>query len=513
MSALSSQFSSPLVRRFSASSCRIHTLCFLCLAVTLLILISTFCGLLSEILCYIVYAICFICISYKFYHFIYGYMNNMQYTSIDLTNLIDSIDVAIVKLLRKNINLLFIASSDLCCYGILHNLMHNPASRSTINVYFQLYNPMRELIPSYTIIIALYKEAEVAEQCAQSILNIEYPKNKLQIIFMLEEDDIETCTKLHSLDLPACCSIMIAPHGTPKTKARACNIALSHAQNDIISLYDAEDIPDALQLIKVSALMTAYPDIACVQCMLGYYNAERNTLTYMFALEYEGLFNHILVSMSKFGTYIPLGGSSNHIRRDVILALGGWDPFNVTEDAELGACLAINNYKTRVLNSYTLEEAPGSIVAWLKQRSRWIKGHFYTYICYLRSFAFRKSAITCTAMHCFIGLPSIILLMTIIFAIISITNFALYKTINSNLKVYISFYILLTYLVSYLIQGYYSGKNIRTMRKPQFTKYIWLIYPMYFILHNIAGVIALYDIVMKPFLWRKTQHNAIAKVQ
>lgn len=71
---------------------------------------------------------------------------------------------------------------------------------------------------------------------------------------------------------------------------------------------------------------------------------------------------------------IPLGGTSNHLRRSVLDEIGGaWDPFNVTEDADLGVRIAESGYRTAVLNSTTLEEANSDTINWIRQRSRWYK--------------------------------------------------------------------------------------------------------------------------------------------
>src|SRR3712207_2901983 len=81
----------------------------------------------------------------------------------------------------------------------------------------------------------------------------------------------------------------------------------------------------------------------------------------------------------------PLGGTSNHIRRDLLLSVGGWDPYNVTEDADLGVRLARCGLKVAVLGSTTLEEANSDFVNWVKQRSRWYKGYLMTLLVHLRS--------------------------------------------------------------------------------------------------------------------------------
>lgn len=104
----------------------------------------------------------------------------------------------------------------------------------------------------------------------------------------------------------------------------------------------------------------------------------------LFAIDYCLWFDYLLPSLERLGAPVPLGGTSNHFRRDALLAAGGWDPFNVTEDADLGIRLAREGYHVGTLASTTYEEAPSCLAAWLSQRSRWMKGYLQTYLVHNR---------------------------------------------------------------------------------------------------------------------------------
>ena len=56
----------------------------------------------------------------------------------------------------------------------------------------------------------------------------------------------------------------------------------------------------------------------------------------MFTLEYTFWFDYMLPGLERLRLPIPLGGTSNHFRTATLRDLGGWAPFNVTEDAHLG---------------------------------------------------------------------------------------------------------------------------------------------------------------------------------
>ena len=63
-----------------------------------------------------------------------------------------------------------------------------------------------------------------------------------------------------------------------------------------------------------------------------------------------------------------------HFRRAALDEVGGWDAYNVTEDAELGVRLARYGYRTGVITRPTWEDAPETLAVWLPQRIRWFKG-------------------------------------------------------------------------------------------------------------------------------------------
>jgi cellulose synthase/poly-beta-1,6-N-acetylglucosamine synthase-like glycosyltransferase len=189
-----------------------------------------------------------------------------------------------------------------------------------------------------------------------------------------------------SLTLPSSIEVIVVPHAMPKTKPKACNHGLRAARGEFLVIYDAEDRPDRDQLRKaVAAFRRLPPGIACLQAKLNYYNPYQNVLTKWFTLEYSALFDLILPGLHHLGMPIPLGGTSNHFRTSVLRELGGWDPFNLTEDCDLGMRLHRHGWRTQVLDSTTWEEANSRLGNWVRQRSRWVKGFIQTHFVHIRS--------------------------------------------------------------------------------------------------------------------------------
>ena len=195
--------------------------------------------------------------------------------------------------------------------------------------------------PHYTILCPLYKEARVVPQFVSAMQALDYPPEKLQILFLTEVDDVATRQAIHALALPQHFKVVTVPDGSPRTKPRACNYGLMQATGQYVVIFDAEDIPEPTQLKKaVLAFANHGPKLACVQAKLNFYNPQQNLLTRWFTAEYSLWFDLTLPGLQRAGFALPLGGTSNHFPTQVLRALGGWDAFNVTEDCDLGLRLA-----------------------------------------------------------------------------------------------------------------------------------------------------------------------------
>ncbi len=240
-------------------------------------------------------------------------------------------------------------------------------------------------LPTVTILLPLYDEAASLGPLSAAIDRLDYPPGKIDAKLLLEEDDAETIAAARGLGLDRKYDMVILPPTEPRTKPKACNHALYLARGELIVIYDAEDMPEADQLRKTAAVFAQTPpEVACVQARLNYYNAGENWLTRLFALEYALWFDSLLPALERIGAPIPLGGTSNFFRTEILRAIGGWDPFNVTEDADLGMRLARCGYRTTIVDSTTFEEANSRVGNWTRQRSRWMKGYLQTWLVHMR---------------------------------------------------------------------------------------------------------------------------------
>jgi glycosyltransferase XagB len=369
----------------------------------------------------------------------------------------------------------------------------------------------RDLLPTISILVPAYKEPQVLPNLIGYLSALDYPSNRLEIKLLLEEDDHETLAAAAALHLSAPFQVIVVPPIGPRTKPKALNYALLGCRGDIVCIFDAEDRPEPKQLLKVAATFAKLGErVGCVQAELAYYNANENLITRWFAVEYRMWFTQFLPALSRLNAAIPLGGTSNYIRRDLLIKMGAWDPYNVTEDADLGIRLRRCGYTVAVLDSVTYEEANTDFVNWVKQRSRWYKGYLQTWLVHMRH---PRQLIK------EIGLP----------AFIRFNLFVGGTPILAMLNPFSWALILLWFLLQphFIIEimpapVYYSGLfgwlfgnfalyYLNLMAAYEFDEekvfLAALRLPAYWVMMAIAAFKALLQLVFNPAYWEKTQHG------
>lgn len=372
-------------------------------------------------------------------------------------------------------------------------------------------------LPVYTILVPLYREAESLPYILASLGKLDYPRAKLDVKLVLEQDDEETYRAALALKPAWHFDIVRVPPSQPRTKPKACNYALRFARGEFITIYDAEDEPNPMQLKAAIAAFSALPeDIACLQARLNYYNAADNMLTRWFAIEYAILFARLLPGLERAGIPIPLGGTSNHISRERLQQLGEWDPYNVTEDADLGIRLASHGYRTAMLDSLTLEEAPAQLGPWLRQRSRWIKGYMQTWLVHMRApgaLLRNGGALGFAGFQLFVGCSSLAYMSAPFVWLFAMTAWALPGAMSAfTLPDWFAGFCLFNlalHLVAHWQQAFAALRYVPASRTGRIGFYAAaLSFPFYWVLHSIASYRALIQLIRRPHFWEKTEHNA-----
>ena len=236
-------------------------------------------------------------------------------------------------------------------------------------------------LPHYSVLVPLRDEPAVVPNLVAALSALDYPRSKLEVFFLIEADDASTREALRKLRLPPGFAIFEVPAGVPGTKPRALNAGLLLSLGELVTVYDAEDRPEPDQLRRAAALFArSRSDVACLQARLAIYNSDNGLLPRLFAIEYAALFDIFNVGLARLGLPIGLGGTSNHFRASALHIVGGWDAWNVTEDADLGLRLARFGFQIDMLASTTWEDAPERFGVWFKQRRRWTKGWMQTLV-------------------------------------------------------------------------------------------------------------------------------------
>jgi cellulose synthase/poly-beta-1,6-N-acetylglucosamine synthase-like glycosyltransferase len=340
---------------------------------------------------------------------------------------------------------------------------------------------------------------------------LDYPPEKLQIMLLLEENDAATVQAAEKMDLPPHFQRVIVPDSQPKTKPKACNWGLDLARSDLLVIYDAEDVPERDQLRKAAAAFRKVPpQVVCLQAKLNYFNQRQNLLTRWFTAEYSVWFDLFLPGLTASGAPIPLGGTSNHFRVAPLKELGGWDPFNVTEDCDLGVRLHKHGYRTAMIDSTTWEEANSHFWGWIRQRSRWVKGYIQTYLVHTRRpwqllrqlglrnwFSFQMTV--GGSIVCFLLNP-VYWLLTLLWILTGA------DTINAMFPgpIYVAGVFCL--LVGNFVFVYLNVAGCMNRGYYDLVKYA-VITPLYWLMMSWAAYKAFGQLLINPHYWEKTRHG------
>lgn len=367
-------------------------------------------------------------------------------------------------------------------------------------------------LPRYSVLVPLHREDAIIDHLVTALGELDYPRERLQILLVVEQNDTLTQNAIRTVQLPPHIAMFVTPDGQPRTKPRALNAAMPFVTGEYVVVYDAEDRPDPLQLRKAVAAFAQLPrDVACLQGRLAIDNTFDSVLTRFFTIEYAALFDVTKAGCARLGLPVPLGGTSNHFRTSVLRKIGLWDAWNVTEDADLGFRIARHGYVVADLDSTTDEEAPQTPRAWMAQRTRWLKGWMQTIITHSRR---PGQALAGMGWCNFLGAVSISagsmigLLFAPLFHVATVMRIASpgflagrggLTIIADSLVVVLGLFGLLTIYVPAIIA-------LRRRSLKDLGGWVALL-PIYNLLISAAAWRALYELVKAPHRWNKTSHG------
>lgn len=361
-------------------------------------------------------------------------------------------------------------------------------------------------LPFYSVLVPLRDEANMVPQLAQALGRIDYPTAKLEILFVVEQRSHETVEAVQRVLGDPRFELIVVPDSEPRTKPKAMNFALPMVRGAYVAIYDAEDIPDPQQLRLAASRFALHPEFDCLQAELVVENARENWLTALFAGEYAGQFGLMLPLLARFRLPMPLGGTSNHFRVAALREVGGWDAYNVTEDADLGVRLSRLRYRTGTISSRTHEEAPVTIGAWMAQRTRWMKGWMQTFIVHNRKPMLFLEDI---GWRGFLGFQIYVgsMILSAPLHCVFLTALALRHLLpgDAALDLWDALGAIIV-LVGYggpaaLVIAGLVRLNEQRLLPAQ------LLLPFYWLLHSVAAALAVHQLLTRPYFWAKTRHG------
>lgn len=366
-------------------------------------------------------------------------------------------------------------------------------------------------LPTYTVMIAAYREAGIIASTIRAIDALDYPHDRLEVLLLLEEDDVATDAAVVTARPPTYMRIVRVPRAQPLTKPKACNYGLAFARGEIVTIYDVEDRPEPLQLRRAVAAFRRLPwSVACLQAKLTYHNARQNLITKLFTAEYLTWFSVLLPALADRGGPVPLGGTSMHVKRAVLEGVGGWDPYNVTEDADLGVRLQRMGYRTAILDSITYEEANSDFVNWVKQRSRWYKGYLQTWLVHMRHPLQLRRQIGNEAFLAFtlsVGATPVIAFLNPVFWALTILWFGTKANFVPPIFPPSVYYAGLFCMVfGNFMVIYVNIIVVRATNRPELLGAV-LLSPLYWLMMSVAATKAFIQLLVAPHFWEKTTHG------
>lgn len=374
-------------------------------------------------------------------------------------------------------------------------------------------------LPRYAVLVPLHREAEVVSALVDALKALDYPADRLVLRLVVEADDTATLAASRAATRGSAIELIVVPPSEPRTKPKALNFALACVDADLVTVYDAEDRPEPGQLRRAAAAFAAGPpDLVCLQAALEIDHApsSRPWLVRQFALEYAMLFRGLLPWLGGRGLWFPLGGTSNHFRLPALRAVGGWDAWNVTEDADVAVRLARAGGRLATFASHTGEEAPLGYSAWRGQRRRWMKGWLQTWAVHTASptrlyrdlgpagFALVQLMVAGHVLSALVYPFGVaVLLLRLVFAVDLFAD----RSFAADLALALA-------LVGFglaLLGTVLLARRVRRSGDPWFPIADLLTMPAYWLLLSVAVVDAVRDLSRDPHGWRKTRHGLAAR--
>ncbi len=234
--------------------------------------------------------------------------------------------------------------------------------------------------PTCSILIPAHNEEKVIASTIESMLKLEYPKDRLQIIVINDgsKDGTKSIIEQYAVK-DARVQLFDIPKGEGgRGKSRTLNLGIKQAKGDIIAIYDADNTPDKDSLRYLVAQLLLHKDLGAVIGKFRTVNKNATLLTRFINIETLSFQSMLQAGRWQMHGISTLPGTNFVMWHHIIKKLGGWDEEALTEDSELSIRIYEEGYKIKFIPyAITYEQEPQQWGTWIKQRMRWVRGNNY----------------------------------------------------------------------------------------------------------------------------------------
>ena len=238
--------------------------------------------------------------------------------------------------------------------------------------------------PKVTILIPAYNEEKTIAKTINSVLNLDYPKDKIEIIVINDNSTDKTSQVVRKFKQVK----LVYNKHRGVGKASALNTGLKYASGELLAVIDADS---EVKKDSLKKLINYFNDTKTGSVISSIkIRNPKNIYEHIQRLEYI-LATFIRKLMSKIDTLHITPGVLSVYRTDLIKKLGGFDENNITEDLEIALRLRANNYSVKMSSdSITYTKVPSTFKQLWNQRIRWFRGFIFNNLKYKKMFMNKK---------------------------------------------------------------------------------------------------------------------------
>lgn len=240
-----------------------------------------------------------------------------------------------------------------------------------------------DVLPKVTVQLPIFNELHVVERLIESVGNLDYPQNLLEIQ-VLDDSTDETSAiarqQVETLRERGFDAKFLHRDNRVGFKAGALEEGLKEATGEFVFILDADFVPQPGILQQTIHYFTD-PQIGMVQTRWGHLNRNYSLLTRVQAMFIDAHFVLEQVARHCSGRFFNFNGTAGIWRREAITSSGGWQHDTLTEDLDLSYRAQLEGWKFVYVNDVvTPAELPVEMNGFKSQQHRWAKGSVQTFM-------------------------------------------------------------------------------------------------------------------------------------